>query len=337
VRAYTGRGRARLSKWLRAVAVGADGRLYVADSAHARVVVLDRHGTPLHTWGAAGTTHGEMTLPLDLAASRRGDLFVVGTYGILSPIYLFSRARRYRRSWYAGGRVAIGHHWFAPTALALAPDGSQWVTDSVNGLVRHLGAADGAFLGALPGDGGHTLRDPGGLAIGRAGEVYVADTGHGRVVRFAPDGRFLGSFGSTGPRRWRLRRPAALALDAHGDLYVADPGHDRIEKLGPSGAPIAVWGAVRGIGPLRGPDGIAVDARGHVFVSDRGEDRILELTSRGRLLTAWGRSGTGPGELGAPGGLSVDCRGEVLVADTQNNRVQVFTHAAARCAGSTHP
>ncbi|HXB63277.1 MAG TPA: NHL repeat-containing protein [Solirubrobacteraceae bacterium] len=335
VRAYTGAGADRLSKWLRDVAVGDGGRVYVADSAHGRIVELAADGAPLHAWGTLGITHGQMTQPLDVAADRLGDVYVVATYGIDSPIYLYGPASHdlrhpsfpYRGVWKDGGRVVIGTHWFAPTAATVGPDGSLWVTDRANGVVRRLSTEGGTFLGSV---GRNTLADPDGVAVSAAGEVYVADTGHNRVVRLSAAGAMLGSFGASGPRAWRLEWPTALAVAGDGDVYVADSGRNRIAVYAPDGRFLGSWGSYgTAPGHFEHPAGVAVDARGHVFVSDRANNRIEEFTSHGHLLALWGAPGAGPGDLSQPDGLAIDCNGDLLVADTQNNRVEVFGGVAA--------
>jgi DNA-binding beta-propeller fold protein YncE len=322
---WSGSGRYALS-YIRAAATDAAGRVYVADTGHERIVVFDRTGRGLAAWGVPGTAPGQFVAPLDVTTDAAGDVVVVETYGSRSPVYLFDTALHYRTRWERGGGAILGSHWFGPTAAAVAPDGTVWITDPRNDLVRHLGRG-GAFQGALA-----SLLGPNGVAVARSGEVYVADTGHARIARFAADGRPLGTLGAA-----VLVRPVAVAVAPSGNLYVADAGDDRVVELGPSGAQLATWGGPGDApGRFSDPAGIAVDAAGDVFVSDRGNDRVQKFAPDGRLLTAWGARGEGPGQFSMPAGLATDCRGDVLVADTENNRVQVFAGAAARvsCAAA---
>ncbi len=364
VEEWSGDGPFHLS-YIRAAAVSPSGRVFVADTGHERVVAFDPFGRGLLAFGTPGTAPGQFVAPLGVAVDAAGSLFVVETYGSRSPIYRFDSSLRFLGEWQRGGGAIIGSHWFGPTAAAVAPDGSVWVTDPRNGLVRHL-SSDGAFLGALgvpaaPGSpvaapgagagayasgstsvgggsggegstsggagGADALLEPLGVALAPSGAVvYVADTGAGRIVRFTPSGQPLGAFGSVA-----LVRPVALAVGPGGVVYVADARLRRVFELSPAGALLASWGGA-GSAPGRflEPAGLAVDSAGHVFVSDRRAARVQEFSSRGRLLAAWGAPGGGPGELSAPSGLAVDCRGDVLVADTANNRVLLFAGAASR-------
>ncbi len=324
---WTGDGDATLS-YIRAVVADAAGHIYVADTGDNRVEVFDSSGTPLRSFGVGtGATPTWLTAPQGVAADRQGAVFVVGQFGSRSPIFRYSRTLHALPAWIGGGKI-LGHHFFAPTAAAVAPDGSVWVTDSNNGLIRHL-SASGGFLGAITGAPGATpatLRDPRGVAVDGAGDVYVADTGDARVVKLSPSGRVLAVWGPA----LDLHAPLALAVGENGRVYVADTAHQRVVELSPQGRVLATWG--RGgdeAGEFRGPDGIAVDSDGHVFVADRDNNRIEEFTSQGRLLAVWGRQGTGAGEFARPAGLAIQCGGTLLVADTRNNRVQAFTHVAA--------
>jgi DNA-binding beta-propeller fold protein YncE len=351
VGSFRGPGGERLSRFLRAVATDAAGRVYVADASANRVVVFDSSGTPFRSWGASGTAPGQFLAPVDVAAGPAGELLVAeplrGT-GEIVPLYPAGRplsyiARIARESvWTSGGGVRLGTHLFSPTAVAFAPDGSVWVADRNNRLLRHLSAA-GRFIGAVAapaGAGPASLTEPHGLAVDSGGAVIVADTGANRIDKLAPDGRTLGVWATPGAASGTsaaaavaahgFRRPLAVAAGPQDTIYVADTGNARVVRLDSAGRPIATWGG-KGRAPARfaAPSGIAVDSAGHVFVSDGVLDRIQEFTSGGKLLALWGAGGSSLGELSEPAGMTVDCHGDLLVADTGNNRVQVFTGVAA--------
>src|SRR5580704_16492095 len=56
--------------------------------------------------------------------------------------------------------------------------------------------------------GPQTLMQPAGVAADPAGDIWVADTGHDRVVGFSPAGRVQAAFGEN------LDQPAGIATDA---------------------------------------------------------------------------------------------------------------------------
>ncbi|MCL2769343.1 MAG: hypothetical protein FWD42_04450 [Solirubrobacterales bacterium] len=349
---WSGEGSWQMSKYVRAVATDAAGRVYVGDTSHGRVEVFTGEGTPLRQWGVSGTAPGQLVEPLDVAY-RPGHVMVVETLGSHSALLQFDARLAYRQAWEKGGEAILGDHWFAPTAAAFAPDGTVWVTDLNNGLVRHLGLF-GSFLGALgvaglsaPQGGGHqatrlgTFAKPSGVAVDSGGDVYVADTGNDRVQKLSRGGRVLGVWGqgdpgggATGGGDPSLSAPSAVALGPGGRVYVVDAGHRRVVELGANGGVRAAFGGAGGArGRFLAPAGIAVDSEGDVFVSDSQADRIQEFDPGGRLLEAWGAPGGALGQLSDPTGMAVDCAGDLLVADTGNNRVQVFTGVAAPAIG----
>lgn len=362
----------------RAVASSATGLVYVADAASNQIYEFGPTGGLLAAWGVSGRSYGQFILPADVVATPGGGVLVADTLG--GRLELFGSGPLAYSTSLHGGATIVGDHLFKPVSIALASDGSIWVTDQENNIVRHLspggellgalgaaGAPSGADTGGTPyfssaggqapsaGASGHSaaarasavraraarLQSPGGVAIGRGGEIYVADTGEDLVKRYSPDGAPLGAFGGAGSQPGHFHGPLALAVDERsGEVYVADAGNDRIQKFTATGGRLGEWGGSgEAPGRFRGPDGIAVDSQGDVFVADSGNDRIEEFDARGHLLRMWGAPGAGAGEFSDPTGLAVGCGGALLVADTDNNRVQRFSGVAApgRCAAAAAP
>lgn len=338
--AFSGSGPYRLTHFLRAVATSQGGNVYVADSSANRIDVYMQNGSPLRGWGRSGIEPGQFVAPVDVAAGPGARVLVAEAFREIVPLYP-ARARlsyraeiAYGSPWSSGGGVTLGSRFFSPTGLAFAPDGTVWVSDRNNDVVRHLDAngdfitAVGTVAGAGRAGGSVALSEPHGLAVTPSGEVIVADTGANRVLALASDGLLLASW--SGPP---FREPLAVAAGAHGNVYVADTGNDRVEELDAAGRPVTSWGGAGSApGRFENPDGIALDATGDVFVADGVLDRIQEFSPHGQLLAAWGSEGTALGALSEPVGMSVDCHGELLVAESGNNRVQIFTGVAAPSA-----
>src|ERR1700734_2174024 len=118
-----------------------------------------------------------------------------------------------------------------------------------------------AFRQAL---GQAALSDPRGVAIDPSHDIWVADTGHSRVVEFTPAGRLVTAFGGG------LDAPGGVAVDAAGHVWVADTGHDRVVEFSPAGRQLAVFGkSGSGRGELREPAGLAVTPFGDLWVADQ--------------------------------------------------------------------
>ena len=148
---------------------------------------------------------------------------------------------------------------------------------------------------------------PGGLALDRAGGVYVSSQGmYGRVVKLAPGSNTPAVLPFTG-----LYQPQGLAVDANGTVYVAD-FNNRVVKLTPGSSTPTVL-------PFTGlnfPQGVAADAAGNVYVADRGNNRVVKLDTTSNTQIDLPFTG-----LKHPDGVAVDTAGAVYVTDSDNDRV----------------
>lgn len=175
------------------------------------------------------------------------------------------------------------------------------------------------------GSGNTQFDEPLGVAVDRAGNVYVADRFNHRVQKFDASGAYLGQWGSLGTAPGRFDEPHGIAVD--GDhVYVTDAGNQRVQKFTTAGAFVVQWGSAgAGPGQFAGPFGVAVDALGNVYVADRFNHRIQKFSREGMFLLAWGAGpGAAPGQFDGPIGVAVNAFGNVLVTDFANDRVQEF-------------
>ena len=125
---------------------------------------------------------------------------------------------------------------------------------------------------------------PNGIAIDRAGNIYVAEIGSKHAVqKLGPDGRLIAKWapGLYGPRK--------IAIGANDSIYVVDSGRNRIVKFNPDGQVLASWGSEgTGDGQFRGVSSVAVDPiNNKVYVADPINSRIQAFDSDGRFLTKW--------------------------------------------------
>lgn len=253
------------------------------------------------------------------------------------------------------GLAATSAGLSGPTGVAFDPAGNLYIADTRHNRVRRVDPS-GVIVtfagnGVASGFGGEgepagltPLNAPQGVAADLTGNVYIADTGHNRVIRVDTAGNIHTVAGTGTPGDSELNGPAGLALDGHGNLYIADTLNHRIRMLTPDGAVSTIAGTGApgfsgDAGPaaaaeLSGPSAVAVDAAGNIYIADTGNNRVRLVTPDGTITTI---AGTGdPGYNGAsgaalevalshPAGLAVDGQGDVWVADTGNNRVRLLT------------
>ena len=190
------------------------------------------------------------------------------------------------------------------------------------------------------------LDDPFGVALDRAGNVYVSDAGANNHVRkIAPDGAATilaggrEGFADGAGAAAAFHTPSGIAIDRSGNVLVADTGNNAIRRVTPQGvvSTLAGDGAAGWIdGPgkqarFNGPTGVAVDLLGNVFVADTYNDRIRKIAPDGSVTTIAG--GAAPGLLDGPGlaaqfdtptGLALDVQGKLFIADTGNGAVRTL-------------
>ncbi len=171
------------------------------------------------------------------------------------------------------------------------------------------------------GNGRGQFDSPRAIATDSAGNIFVADTGNGRIEKFSPTGTFLSIIGAKGSGHGQLVDPNGIAIDRSGHIYVAEIGSKhRIQKLGPEGKFIAAWAP-----GLYGPRKIAIGPDDSAYVVDSGRNRIVKFSPDGQVLASWGSEGTGNGQFTGVSSVALDLRtNKVYVADPINKRIQVF-------------
>jgi DNA-binding beta-propeller fold protein YncE len=223
-----------------------------------------------------------------------------------------------------------------------------YAVDAANNQVRKLDP-QGHFVAEIGAraSGRGRLNGPQGVALDPQGNILVADTANDRIVKFAPNGSVLatwGAKGGSGPPGagpGELRGPTALLVNPAGDVLIADTGNNRIEELRPDGSFLDAWG---GLGSRPGrfhqPTGLALDRAGNVYVVDRGNNRVEKFDAHGHYLSGWGTRGTRLGQFVHPAEIEIDCAGNIYVSDTGNNRVERFrplSPPASVCLASARP
>jgi sugar lactone lactonase YvrE len=292
------------------------GNLYVADSDNHRIRKISPDGevTTFAGNGERGYVNGTGTEaqfagPAGLAFDSAGNLYVAGNHRIrkISP----------------KGEV---------TAFA----GTDYVGDSPYGY-GEWGYADGTGTEAL-------FSWPRGLAIDRAGNLYVADYGNRRIRKISPKGEVT-TFAGSGEEGYangtgteaQFAMPTGLTFDRAGNLYVGDMGNHRIRKISPKGevttfAGSGEYGYANGTGTeaqFARPEGLAFDKAGNLYVADSGNHRIRKISPRGEVTTFAGSgesdyaNGTGmEAQFAWPYSLAFDKAGNLYVADSNNHRIR---------------
>jgi DNA-binding beta-propeller fold protein YncE len=118
----------------RALALGPDGNLYVADACNHRIQVFTRAGQLVRHWGQSGPEPGQLSYPYDLAFNKDGVLYVV-EYGN-NRVQKFTATGESLRCWGGPGRAPGQLH--CPWALAVDSKGRIHVLDTENHRVQRI-------------------------------------------------------------------------------------------------------------------------------------------------------------------------------------------------------
>lgn len=201
-----------------AVAVDAEGVVYVADAGAARIVRVE---------GDRCSALGEgLVRPTGLALLA-GRLFVVDPpqHALFSFPLTGGPGTRFGTRGENEGELNF------PTAITATPAGNLLVVDALNWRIVTY-SPDGVVLGAFgePGTEGGAFGRPKAVAVDGTGRIFVSDAQFGVVLAFDPSGKFLLAFGGSAREPFGLSLPAGLAVV--GDrLFVADAYHHRVEQF----------------------------------------------------------------------------------------------------------
>ena len=313
------------------VAVDSAGNVYIADSRDSRVRKVGLDGTittvagggnpPKGVGDGGPATSASLGQPVAVALDRSSNLFIADA----SRLY--------------------------ETVRKVAPDG---IISTVAGGGN-----------ASPGDGGLAVNaqfsQPAALAVDGAGNLYIADSGAGRIRKVATDGTIstvagggtLGR-GDGGPATSaQLYSPQGVAVDSTGRLFIADNYTNSVSMVTPGGAILTIAGLLScfqcgysgDAGPANSanmwrPMGLALGPAGSIYFADSSNNRIRILIPSGQsptLYTVKTVAGTSSGGYSGDGGpavvaqfsslqrVALDAAGNLYISDKGNSRIRKMT------------
>ncbi|MHB1133615.1 MAG: peptidyl-alpha-hydroxyglycine alpha-amidating lyase family protein [Chloroflexota bacterium] len=272
-----------------ALGVDSRDRVYVFSRGEHPVVVFDREGRFLYSWGEGVFTraHGLWIGPDDsLYCVDDGDHTLRKCTPEGKVLFTIGVPHQPSETGYEPGDFLSvkfgGPPFHRPTNVALAANGDIYVTDGYGNARVHRFSATGELLQSWgePGGGPGQFRLVHGIMVGPDGMVYVGDRMNSRVQVFSPSGEYLSEWPD-------VYQPDDLSLDGEGLVYVPELGYlPSLPRSGPAPTPGEEY-----------PRVTVRDLSGRVLASIVGPDP------------------TAPGCFLAPHGARVDSRGDLYVGE----------------------
>jgi DNA-binding beta-propeller fold protein YncE len=196
------------------------------------------------------------------------------------------------------------------TDMAWDAAGNTYISDGyINSRIAKIDKA-GNWIKSWgePGTGPGQFSTPHSIATDNAGNVYVADRGHGRIQVFDGDGKYLREIHIDVPydhkiRPWMGNMPSDVPATAEAPAPL--------NKTMLNGSPWAIC-----ITP--GPTQV-------LYAADGYPGRIYKLTLDGKVLGVIGSTGHGPGQFGWIHELACPSENILYAAELLNWRVQRLT------------
>lgn len=254
-----------------------------------------------------------------------------------------------------------------PMDIAVDSNGNIFVADTFNHLVRKITAATGIItayagtgFGAYNGPTGVAttieLKNPMGINVDSAGNLYIADSRNAVIRKVDPEGnltQIAGTFEPDGSSRGdgglateaMLNVPCSVAVASDGTLYIAELLGNRVRKVAPDGI-ISTY-AGTGVAGYSGDGGsagaatlnfeptysnkLALDPNGNLLIADAGNSAVRRVDVSCCIETFAGSGSAGydgdgawafNGKLRLPYGVACRPSGDFTIADTFNFRLR---------------
>lgn len=164
---------------------------------------------------------------------------------------------------------------------------------------------------------------PIGIAVGRDGEILVADSELGVIAKLDKQGKPAGTYGGG-----VLKRPTGVARDpVRGWIYISDTHDHNIKVFNDAGHFVKVIGQ-RGEadGQFNGPTFLTFSSD-RLYVSDTLNARVQVFNGEGEFVSSFGRRGLYIGDMPHPKGVAADSDGNIYVVESYYDHLLIYNDA----------
>jgi sugar lactone lactonase YvrE len=294
-------------------------------------------------WGSRGKGDGQFLRPHDVVFDSKGYIYVNDREQ--NNIQKFSPDGKFISKFGTKGEQ-LGQ-FRSPYSMSIDLKDNLYVVDRANDRIQKI-SINGTPIAAWESIDGKVITNneytkdnkdngkvtleefasPEDMAMDKAGNFYVTDTGNNRIIKFGKNFKYVSHFGQEGSGPGQFDHPHGIGIDSDGNIYINELNNARIQKFSNNGTFITQWGS-NGTGPGQFTlplEHLEVDFTDKVYMVDSAKNpRIQVFDTDGKFLTQFGKIGIGNAEFHKPEHVSVDKNGNIYVVDRGNHRIQVFS------------
>ena len=251
------------------VAVIDDGHLIVSENDGHCVIVMDRDGKKVMSFGQKNGRKGNVKF-----SHPRGVAITPDNFVLVADSHKIQKISMDGKCIKSVGKEGSGPLEFnCPYGVTISPlTGQIYIADCDNHRIQVLnpdltfshtfgtkGSAEGQF------------KNPRDIAIDRQGLVYVTDINNHRLQTFTSEGQFLSQFGTE-----QLSKPVGIIIDDNDLMYITEDRNHCISIFTTDGQFVRSFGERgSGVGQFNIPCGITFDREGYLYVCDYCNNRLV--------------------------------------------------------------
>lgn len=237
------------------LAIDGDGNLYVGDVGNHRIRKISSDGMVTTLAGMRkgfSDRQGDLAMfdhPYGVAVDKQKNVYVADSYNNrirrIAPDGSTTTVAGNGNDGFVDGE-GTSAEFYVPIGIVIDRDGNLFVGDEGNSSVRKISRAK--QVTTLAGNGRFSFADgvgkdaafnaPGGIAIDKSGNLYVADYLNNCIRKVSQTGdvrKIAGNlekgFADGAPSNAEFYYPFGIAVDATGVVYVGDHFNHRIRKI----------------------------------------------------------------------------------------------------------
>lgn len=249
-------------------AVDSQGRVYAFSRGKHPLTVFSKDGDFLTSWG-----YGEFGVSPHLVSQSHGIFITPDDQVYLTDAYQhivrrYSRLGEKNQEWGIPGVPGVTYYkrqFNMPTGVAMAEDGTTFVSDGYGNRCIHKYTSDGEYVKSW----GEAGSGPGQFAVvhnigcDKLGRLLVCDRENDRIQLFDQEGAFI--------EEWTdVSMPGDVWITDDGMIYVVEQGTGgHVSVWTPEGERISRFSGAKG-GIVQAPHGLAVDEEGSIYVAEIG-------------------------------------------------------------------